>query len=644
MQPKTITKTISLEQFKTRYPLCYPSLVGGEIQYLDTTSASTRTAFYDCIPLGVCEGITGNYSGFTQEMGEAYHGIVLFYHTLQEWFNEFRAYYKLIYSNECHGKFESASVYYKRTYPNISSDIGVEMDKTFVKHGGDKFYNWLIDNYFVTLDFYREYESVSGTCSYDRWVEIIDNLPTPHMPYPEAVSFMTKMTEWYDLYSGDTQCNESEDCCECVDYRNYGGDLMYNFLNRWVGRIRTNINTNNEVIKAYEKPEDLIPKAYIHIPINSKIENLGVLVSFSKEFVPGELYISGGVCTFEDEVYMCNVEEYQESEFIIRDDDTPNWIPYYDVYIKQHPDEKDDGSALSGVTFSGRTVSSLDFFTRKQDTVDVMGNTMPGYFKPNSGSTTPHPAEEEFLDLLYKPGEYANLEFLEESGNTKYYKCSLLERIKFFVKDYDGNEITSASTWSEIQETASTRKVIDDINECLSKAEEGFSYAPTLYADFHYCQNAIVTFSGTSKNSIIVDVSSGGCMSYIDHCTLEKSTCQYRLSETESYPVMYYQVQKDVEERYSDEYQETIRVCMCDFFLKPEDFGARKHSASPLMRREVFLPFVDIEIPVNNIYIDRGYATVLDRHLRIGEVSDYKQLEKYGNGIFQIFNSNEELV
>ena len=45
-----------------------------------------------------------------------------------------------------------------------------------------------------------------------------------------------------------------------------------------------------------------------------------------------------------------------------------------------------------------------------------------------------------------------------------------------------------------------------------------------------------------------------------------------------------------------------------------------------------------MENPVDNIYIDRGYATVLDRHLRIGEISTYEQLEKYGNGIFQMYD------
>jgi hypothetical protein len=73
------------------------------------------------------------------------------------------------------------------------------------------------------------------------------------------------------------------------------------------------------------------------------------------------------------------------------------------------------------------------------------------------------------------------------------------------------------------------------------------------------------------------------------------------------------------------------------------DAEPRKHNASPLLRKEELLPFWNTESPVDNIYIDRGYATALDRHLRIGEVGNYEQLEKYGNGIFRIFNADEDI-
>ena len=688
MQPKTISKQISLEPFKTRYPVCFPSLRGGEIAFLTPTSGDTLTnAFYNCIPLGISEDITGPYSDFTNAMHEAYHNKVIFCHTLQEWMNDFRSYFKLIYSNVCHGIFDSAEDYYTRTYSSeMGCSIGQEMDITFNRHGGEKFYNWLIDNYFVTLDFYREYSSISGECSYERWVEIVDNLPNSYMSYPEVISFLGKMGEWSKKYSGQA-CNTVDDCCECVDYYNYGGDLTLELLEQWVERIQENINFNNESVDSfykdveqfqpgttytlgdirkfgseiylmisdtdYEKDyfvteengvvywvvHNLIPKACTSLSLVSKLENLGVFVSFSKEFIPNERYTRGQVCTYDDEIYILKSAEYQKDEFEVGDD----WDTYYNVYIEQHPDEEDvDYETLP--IFSGRTVSSLDSFTRKQDTVDVMGNTMPGYFKPNPESLVPHPAENALLDLLYQPGAYINLELLETVGGDKLYKCDLLERIEFYFKDYDGNKIgTTESTIT----SAAGGSVVSAITECIESAKAARDFYPqTLYADFHYCENTIIHFVEVSGVGVPEEIPgySGGCISYIDHCTLDKSTCQYHLSETESYPVIYYQVQRDVEERYSDDYQANIRVCMCDFLLDPTKFGPKKHSASPLLRKEEFLPYVNAETPTNNIYIDRGYATVLDRHLRIGEISDYKQLEKYGNGIFQIFNSSEELV
>jgi hypothetical protein len=81
---------------------------------------------------------------------------------------------------------------------------------------------------------------------------------------------------------------------------------------------------------------------------------------------------------------------------------------------------------------------------------------------------------------------------------------------------------------------------------------------------------------------------------------------------------------------------------MCDVYLSGNK--TNNHEAYPLIRFEEFLPYQNVENTVDNIYIDRGYATALDRHLKMGEISNFDELEKYGNGAFQIFNSDEEVV
>jgi hypothetical protein len=154
----------------------------------------------------------------------------------------------------------------------------------------------------------------------------------------------------------------------------------------------------------------------------------------------------------------------------------------------------------------------------------------------------------------------------------------------------------------------------------------------------------VVTISPDGSNTYNITRVTDDDIDFIDHCTIECDVCQYCMSKTESYPLRYYKVNMDMETHFSDEYQRYVNVYMSDFIMKPSGFAGRRHNAKPFLRKEELLPFINSETPVDNIYIDRGYATVFDRHLRIGEITNYEQLEKYGNGIFQIFNADEDIV
>ena len=129
---------------------------------------------------------------------------------------------------------------------------------------------------------------------------------------------------------------------------------------------------------------------------------------------------------------------------------------------------------------------------------------------------------------------------------------------------------------------------------------------------------------------------------FVDHCTIDESVCQYHISETYPYPLRYYKVNMDTETRFSYEHDKTVSVDMCDFIFNISKMTPMKHKATPLFRKEELLPFANAEIPVDNIYIDRGYTTVLDRRLRLGEITSYEQLEKYGNGIFKFPDDGED--
>ena len=112
------------------------------------------------------------------------------------------------------------------------------------------------------------------------------------------------------------------------------------------------------------------------------------------------------------------------------------------------------------------------------------------------------------------------------------------------------------------------------------------------------------------------------------------------MADSTSYPLEYYNVELDIDTIYSNETHDDIDIYACDFIFDISGF-TKTYVEMPLIRKEELLSFSHVENPVDNIYINRGYATALDKHLRIGEINDCDELEKYGNGLFLITNINE---
>ena len=648
---KTIKKKISLEPLITRFPLCYPSLVDGEITYY--SGITFNNAFYGCIPLGVSSAVTGSFSGFTDEMGEAYNDCVLDCYTLQQWFNEFVDYYALLRSAECRGEeFNSASDYFNAMSGyQYNINVAIEMDENFKLHGGDKFYTWLTENYFITLDLIGAYslynDRITG-CGYTEWIDFVDNIGITHMPFVQVLQFSGKMNKWYELYEGK-ECSEMETCCDCVDYYSFGGAIMTNFLNWWVGYEESVINNINNTIQneLEEERKILIPKSNINISLTTKFEDLGPYVDFCKEFKPGVTYFSGNVCSYDGDVYILSSDTYNELDF----HEESGWARYYDY--QNHSDYQ------YTATLSGRTMSNLETFIRKDLLNDTMCNKLPGYYGISDEQTQekyPQPPENYRLDFMYKPGTYTNLNkyvYDEEIGAT-IYTCNYLEKIVFYGLDENGDIIQTSDendTFITSKQTAtdednvndvimSVIEAIEDINgRGIYDVESGFiPYENPIYAEFYTYQDIPVYFD---ENGNIIKVDKyGKYMSFVDKCKIYSSSCQFYLSKNDSYPLEYYNVDLDIESIYSNETKNYVDVYMCDFFFEISAF-TRNYVEMPLIRKEELMPFSNIERPVDNIYINRGYATALDRHLRIGEINDCDELASYGNGIFKINDINE---
>lgn len=631
-----IVRKISLEPMTSRFPVCYPSLDdNGEVSYIESGSEESKgNAFYGKVALGINETVCGSYSSFTESMGEAYSGTVLTHYTLQQWLTEFDRYFSIIYGSSCGRVFDSVSEYYSVNYAVGDTSGADEMDEMFNRHGGMKFYKWLTDNYFIRLDLLAEYDSVSSQCDYVEWDEYVSNIGMRYMPYPYAVRFAGKMSEWKERFAGK-DCGSEEECCDCVDFKMFGGTVMSDFLSDWVARVNGNIDLCNSIVSSMDEDErnTLIPSTDIPILLKSKIEDPGTFVSIATDFEPGKRYINGDICTSSGETYiLTGAETYEMIKF------NPNpdiWKRYYDHYIESHPEETVDQSQLGWL--SGTTDSYLESFMRTEETVDGMGNTLPGYFRPDSGSTVTHPAENSYLGFMYKPGTFVNSKFYKTYGAHDTYMLDYLNNIRLTVRMEDGTAISADTVFQKDDVNA---KIAGMFGKLTEARESGATVDMRVYADFEYHIGTIATFDDGYINDRAQD--SDGYLICTDKCTITEETCMYTLSPTESYPLKYYKVNMNIETRETEEGKKDVAIC--DFkFKRPHEFNNSLHHMSPIFRKEELLPFSTVESTVDNIYIDRGYATALDRHMRIGEVRDCTQLEKYGNGIFQ-FREEDETV
>ena len=631
---KRIAYTIPLEDFKTRYPLTYPSINDGDMSYMHVGDPSFNgNANYNMIPLGVNESICGPYSGFTKEMGDRYEGKTIAYCTLKGWYIGFVKYNLLIYSNECHGPYSNAVEYYHSMGGSIlGKEEYEEMDRLFTEHGGDGFYRWLSRYYFVSLDFIDEYLSMKGEgvelqANEKEWIACINSLPNSIIYYPDACR----------MYGRMSRLKESHDCCDSNEYRKNGGDTMLSVLGHWIENLKNSVDRINSVVSKEKK--SLIPCISLNVPLGRKVEDFGNLVPFAKKFVPGKTYTKGEVCIYDNDIYILKsgngfVKDEQTGAIEFSDLD---WERYYDYYKSSHPDEFCEHDNIEQL--SGRTTSSLDSFERTKLTFDNLGNALGGYFKPSLNSKFTQPVENTLLDLKYELGKANNTVKIGEKDGITYYSGDVLYTVNLYYKDYEGNTITNS-----IIPCFEGHTVVSRLKLCLTNLKDN-SFVDVPCADFIYYKNCIYYVDNETSKIKLYEVNGNPVgLKCVDHCTLEERTSSYWLSSDENYPIRYYEVIKDVETVHSDDTGMDVSVEMCDWYLYPSSYDTENTVMSPSIRKDELIGYSMPETVENNIYIDRGYATALDKHLRFGEVNSLESMEKYGNGTFKLINLEEETL
>lgn len=655
-----ITKKILQEQFITRYPLTYPSIKDGRINYISESSLLTnRNANYGAIPLGVNEALCDSYGNFSSQMKANYEGKVLPYSLLASWYKDFKQYYELLYSNDCRTPYSSATDYCKSVYGEDFHDLDTytQIDETIMEHGGEKFYKWLKKYYFISIDFKREYfvakeDGIDITCTYTDWVSYVENLDNSTMYYTDVYNFYNKMMLWHSTFGEKPNINDYKDNEKCQEYVECGGYDMCKVLGNWIQKekkaielINTNISENEDL------QSKLIPETTQTLSLKRKIEDLGNYSIFCSDYVLGKEYHQGNVVIYKGKtyVYMGNGQGYLDDGNGNWSFDTTGWVEYTndDFYYSGFP-----VSAQTEYEITGRTVSSLESF--KEVTYDDMGNELPGAYHPNSNYTLPQPVEGQILELKYKLGKTANVKKIgEDSEKNNIYCGDVLVNIVIYYKDNDGT--ISAPT---LKNCTKQYAVLNAIGESSLAAMEDEYATDVMYCDFIYYKGTKfqqkksvdidkkgnshtydeITLVDSNGNKIKNNDKYTGIMC-IEHCTISLKTCTYCISDTELYPIKYYEISRD---REISPNGNGMMVAMTDFKFYPYTTELKNTIAAPGFRSEELLGFSLPETVTNNIYLSRGYATAIDRHLKLGEVSSLETLERYGNGSFSFINDEEE--
>jgi len=79
---------------------------------------------------------------------------------------------------------------------------------------------------------------------------------------------------------------------------------------------------------------------------------------------------------------------------------------------------------------------------------------------------------------------------------------------------------------------------------------------------------------------------------------------------------------------------ENIKLSEMQF--KSEGFNNTNSSLSAITKEEYLMNIIDEPKVNNDVFIERGNTSVMDRHIRLSEIDTMEDLELYGNGYFNI--------
>lgn len=517
-----------------------------------------------------------------------------------------------------------------------------------------------------------------------------------------AFMFLTEMKEWWEWFQiMKPRCDCSKkpsninnnDCCECAEYCDRGGDDMYLFL-------QTNVNKINEISDKYynfaldgDKFNGYIKLDFM---LSSHIDDMGISSIYSSEWIPGKKYHVGEIVLYNEESWILYQGSGGTSFILCNMNDNNRFDEGFDYYgfyngktdeiefdsvenahwRRNVVNKMNDMSYLSDSCKSKLYKSNIDLLPINSYYIKDNDSYQKLIF-PTIDNVEINGVTNSKLMSLRRVKRSFNDDAIQESipnANSNVDWCCLYEsgitlNIQTWVDDY-GN-IVYYDQWDNMttHNVISPSDNVDLIkysNNLIAFGDilESITMAGNNMIKFEYCIGAHLIGTGVTKiildddtteyqfTNFIVDEKHKGIQYTETYYTPKDFSSLYDVSKPpyenfviddngnkiQKKGVFYTTGSKLLIKSELGNNGTILNNVLTDFITKrtePDYIYSKEYRIDDLIG-VTFDPIMDV-----NVKVDRGVNAAFEKHIKLGEVKTLDDLVNYGNNFFNVKNINE---
>lgn len=570
---------------------------------------------------------------------------------------------------ELHKATDSSDGCYGKIVEDIKlpDDVGCELingDESIILNGEQIYsYRTLIDYYYKFKDVLDETHPFisfinEGIGKKKVPDEMFDRITQDLVPTYIYLATARSKYEWFvkrkklcDAYETGMQNDpeyvyDGDICCACEEYERSGGDEMKDLLEEYVEEAEQTAN------RFLNYASSGTSKLNFNIFLTASLNDLGMVSVYIDKWKAGERYNIGDLVFYDGNTYICRQdttgfwnEDLEELQFdveafeLIKNTaagDIPSDADELTHYKESYPEQGLYGTSFKGIgnnyTVEGTTDSKLKTLRRYKDYTDSAGNVQ----KPSSGYdwlyyyrvgevTSYTTANDDLGNImhmgdimengndLYAYGDMITnilLEHTEEDGYTIKFEYVLGAHL---IADYDG---------SEPDDDGNMRYYFSNFDYDENDLYHGVKYVEIYKVD----EDSEIITEFTNEDGSVNDTKFQSYVNSDEEYKYDNKKYEFSTSlSSESYnadinntlvrvPSIVSEFSATIENKVDYEYNRIFR----------NDYYAGI----------TYSPTTDIDI-----YIERGNAAALERHIKLGEIKTLEDMEWYANGGF--FNITE---